>query len=74
MALFFVSSKRLTFMLVAALGLLVSACGQKGPLVAPTSNATAQTQPLDGEAASGQRVEPAPAKAPDKSFILDSLL
>ncbi|HAT85079.1 LPS translocon maturation chaperone LptM [Cohaesibacter gelatinilyticus] len=78
MALISASSKRLTLVVLAVLGMAVSGCGQKGPLVAPTSNTNVQTDPVDPDVVDGkvdgQVVEPVPTKAPDDRFILDGLL
>lgn len=66
--------KRLFVLAVAVCALSLAACGQKGPLVAPTANTNAQTQPVDPNRETGTQVEPVPTKAPDERFILDGLL
>ena len=70
--------KSVTALLVSlGLAMGLAACGQRGPLEAPTANTNTRT---DVKAAQGDDTsltpdeESSPTKAPDKGFILDPLL
>ncbi len=66
--------KKTSLLLVLGLTLSAAACGQRGPLVAPTPNAntpTEQQEPLVDQEKPGRTT---PTKTPDNGFILDALL
>ncbi|MCT4657078.1 MAG: lipoprotein [Cohaesibacter sp.] len=82
MALRSASSKGLGLAALIGLALVLSACGQKGPLEAPSSQTNTLTDPVDPtirQSATEQDKDvdveqKTPTKAPDKRFILDGLL
>lgn len=67
-----------TLLVFLGLATALAACGQRGPLVAPTANTNTQTQiedPSVGDTNLGQDEDTGTAtKAPDEGFILDPLL
>lgn len=66
--------KLIKLSLALGLGLILSACGQRGPLVAPTPNTNTQTEqqePLVDQIDPNAQTQ---TKAPDQDFFLDRLL
>lgn len=61
------------FILVTALGGLLAACGQKGPLYVPTTPAAAQRATLPQTVFGGASAAAAPASAPDASAPVPAL-
>lgn len=66
--------KLIKLSLALSLGMALSACGQRGALVAPTPNTNTQIEQQEPLVDQTDPSAQTPTKAPDRDFFLDKLL